>query len=91
MVERYDRPMPKLRNTKPDSSRYEEGSALPGTLNVAQLRHIMLLHQGKADDHSGSMDIHQIAEKFQLEVAQIQQILQFVSLPPEEGNKEKNK
>ncbi|KDP27780.1 hypothetical protein JCGZ_18860 [Jatropha curcas] len=90
VVERYNRPMPKLRNTKPDSDRYEERATPPGTLNVAQLRHLMLLHQGKADDHNGPVDIHQISEKFQLEVAQVQQILQFVSLPPEDSNKQKS-
>ncbi|KAF2289192.1 hypothetical protein GH714_029340 [Hevea brasiliensis] len=88
--ERYNRPMPKLRNTKPDSGRYEERPAPQGTLNVAQLRHIMLLRQGKADDHNGPMDVHQIAEKFQLEVARVQLILQFLSLPPEDSNKKKS-
>ncbi|KAI5572573.1 hypothetical protein POPTR_010G024000v4 [Populus trichocarpa] len=64
VVERYDRPMPKLRNTKPDSGRYEERPGSPGTLNVAQLRQIMLLYQGKADDHEGPMNAQQVAEKF---------------------------
>lgn len=90
VVERQTRPLPKLRNTKPDSSRYEEKPAPPGTLNVAQLRHIMLLHQGKVDDHNGPMDAKQIAEKFQLDVLQVQTILQCVSLPPEDSNKKKN-
>jgi len=90
VVERYDRPMPKLRNTKPDSGRYEEKAVAPGTLNVAQLRHIILMYQGKADDHEGPMNIQQIAEKFQLEVAQVQRILQFLSLPPEDNNKQKS-
>ncbi|XP_050218772.1 uncharacterized protein LOC126669363 [Mercurialis annua] len=88
--ERYDRPMPKLRNTKPDSTRYEERPAPPGTLNIAQLRHMMLLHQGKADDQTGPMDIHQIANKFRLEVDQVQQILKFVTLPPEEKKEERS-
>ncbi|XP_062150303.1 uncharacterized protein LOC133858861 isoform X1 [Alnus glutinosa] len=82
VMEKYNRPMPKLRNTKPDSGRYEERPAPPGTLNVAQLRYIILLHQGKADDHEGPMDIQQIAEKFRIDVAQVERILQFVSLPP---------
>ncbi|KAJ4847054.1 hypothetical protein Tsubulata_037447 [Turnera subulata] len=90
VVERYDRPMPKLRNTKPDSGRVDDQAAPPGTLNVAQLRHIMLLYQGKADDHDGPMDINQIAKKFRLEVAQLQKVLQFVSLPPEDSKKQKN-
>lgn len=85
VVEKYDRPMPKLRNTKPDSGKYEERPAPPGTLNVAQLRHIVLLHQGKADDHDGPMDIQQIAEKFRIDVAQVEKILQFVSLPSEDS------
>ncbi|XWS39046.1 hypothetical protein CRYUN_Cryun18bG0016400 [Craigia yunnanensis] len=83
------RPMPKLRNTTPESGRYEERPAPPGTLNVKQLRDIMLLHQGKADDHDGPMDAQQIAEKFRLDVAQVQRILQFMSLPSEESRKHK--
>ncbi|XP_065863632.1 uncharacterized protein [Euphorbia lathyris] len=90
VVEKYNRPMPKLRNTKPDSDRYEERPTTPGTLNIAQLRHIMLLHQGKAEDQNGPMEIRQIAEMFRLEVGQVQQILQFVSLPPEDSNKKKS-
>ncbi|XP_030545676.2 uncharacterized protein LOC115751808 [Rhodamnia argentea] len=81
VVEKYNRPMPKLRNTKPDSGRYEERPVPEGTLNVAQVRQIILLHQGKADDHSGPMDVQRIAEKFRVDVSQVQKILQFVSLP----------
>ncbi|XP_027339024.1 uncharacterized protein LOC113852840 [Abrus precatorius] len=90
LVEKYNRPMPKLRNTKPDSGHYEERPVPAGTLNVAQLRRIMLLHEGKADDHDGPMDAHQIAEKFQVDVVQIQRILHFLSQPPEGSNKDKN-
>lgn len=90
VVEKYDRPLPKLRNTKPDSDRYEEKPTPAGTLNVAQLRHIILLHEGKADDRDGPMDIHQIAEKFRVDVAQVKMILQFTSLPPEDDSKKKN-
>ena len=89
VVERYKRPLPKLRNTKPDSSRYEERPTEAGTLNVAQLRQIVLLHEGKSDDHNGPMDIHQIAKKFRVDAAEVQRILQFVSLPPEDNKKEK--
>ncbi|XP_022760554.1 uncharacterized protein LOC111306845 [Durio zibethinus] len=89
VVENPSRPLPKLRNTTPDSVRYEERPAAPGTLNVKQLHHIMLLHQGKADDHDGPMDVHQIAEKFRLDAAQVQRILQFISLPPEDSTKQK--
>ncbi|KAI6693060.1 hypothetical protein NL676_020770 [Syzygium grande] len=79
--------MPKLRNTKPDSGRYEERPVPQGTLNVAQVCQIILLHQGKADDHSGPMDIRQISEKFRVDVTHVQKILQFVSLPPEDSSK----
>jgi hypothetical protein len=91
LVERYNRPMPKLRNTKPNSAQYEERPVAAGTLNVAQLRHIILLHEGKADDHNGPMDVHQIAEKFRIDVGQIQKILQFLSHPPEGRSEDKNK
>ncbi|XWS14063.1 hypothetical protein CRYUN_Cryun36dG0091300 [Craigia yunnanensis] len=83
--ENPSRPLPKLRNTMPESGKYEERPAPPGTLNVKQLQHLMLLHQGKADDHNGPMDVQQIAEKFRLDVVQVQRILQFMSLPPEDG------
>ncbi|KAG5006044.1 hypothetical protein AAZX31_09G045300 [Glycine max] len=91
VVDKYNRPMPKLRNTKPDSGRYDERPVPAGTLNVAQLRHVILLHEGKADDYNGRMDAHQIAEKFRVDVVQIQRILQFLSQPPEGSSKDKNK
>lgn len=90
VVEKYNRPLPKLRDTKPDSGKYEERPTSAGTLNVVQLRHIILLHEGKAEDHKGPMDIPQIADKFRVDVAQIQKILQFTSLPPEDSSKQKN-
>ncbi|PIN08154.1 hypothetical protein CDL12_19270 [Handroanthus impetiginosus] len=90
VVEKYKRPLPKLRNTTPDSSRYEERPAPPGTLNIAQVRQIILLHQGKSGDHNGPMDVAQIAERFRIDAAQVQNILQFVALPPEDDSKIKN-
>ncbi|GMP56826.1 hypothetical protein CsSME_00021153 [Camellia sinensis var. sinensis] len=75
VVDKNKRPMPKLRNTSPESSKYEERPVPPGTLNVAQLQHITLLHQGKADDHNGHMDITKIADKLRIDVVQIQKIL----------------
>ncbi|GAA0153491.1 microtubule or microtubule-binding cytoskeletal protein [Lithospermum erythrorhizon] len=90
VVEKYDRPLPKVRNTTPESSRYEERPAPAGTLNVAQLRHIMLLYQGKADDHDGPMDIAQIAARFQMDASQVKRIVQSVSLLPEDSSKRKN-
>ncbi|GFQ04150.1 hypothetical protein PHJA_002558900 [Phtheirospermum japonicum] len=90
VVDKYKRPMPKLRNTTPDSGRYEKRPAPPGTLNVAQVRQIILLHQGKSDEHDGPMNAGQIAERFRIDAAQVQNILQFVSLPPEDDSKRKN-
>ncbi|KAF5815347.1 hypothetical protein HanRHA438_Chr03g0134041 [Helianthus annuus] len=89
VVDKYKRPMPKLRNTTAETGRYEQRPAPPGTLNVAQLRHIILLYQGKADDHNGPMDVNQIAEKFKVDVAQVQRAVQFLSMPPEYFNKQK--
>lgn len=89
VVDKYNRPMPKLRNTTPEMGRYEERPAPPGTLNVAQLRQIILLYHGKSDDHNGPMDVNQIAEKFRIDVAQVQRTVQFLSLPPENANKQK--
>ncbi|XP_028784119.1 uncharacterized protein LOC114740154 [Neltuma alba] len=91
VVQKYKRPMPKLRNTNLESGRYEERPVPSGTLNVAQLRHVILLHEGKADDHDGRMDVQQIAERFQVDNVQIQKILQFLSLPLEDINREKNR
>ena len=89
VVDKYNRPMPKLRNTTPETGRYENRPAAPGTLNVAQLRHVILLYQGKAEDHNGPMDVNQIAEKYRLDVDQVQRAVQFLSLPPEFLNKQK--
>ncbi|KAK4388455.1 hypothetical protein Sango_2452100 [Sesamum angolense] len=90
VVEKYKRPLPKVRNTTPESGRYEQRPVPPGTLNVAQVRQIILLHQGKSDDHDGPMDVPQIAERFRIDAAQVQNILKFVALPPEDDSKRKN-
>ncbi|KAL5701185.1 hypothetical protein ACHQM5_026549 [Ranunculus cassubicifolius] len=87
IVEKYDRPMPKLRNTKSEPSYDEEAAAPPGTLNVAQLREVLRLHRGK------TKDANEIAKSFRMDVAQVEKILQFVSLPPENnsGSKQQGK
>lgn len=90
-MERYERPMPKLRNTDVKSSRYEDRPAPPGTLNVAQMRHVIQLHEGKAEDHNGTMAVQQIAQRYNVSVTQIHTILQFLSLPPEDTLRAKNK
>ncbi|CAE5968052.1 unnamed protein product [Arabidopsis arenosa] len=89
VVETSKRPLPKLRNTTPESTRYEENPVPQGTLNVAQVRHIMLLFQGKAQDHHGPMSANEIAEKYRINVSQVQKITQFLSLPTEVTDKQK--
>ncbi|VVA98879.1 unnamed protein product [Arabis nemorensis] len=89
VVETSKRPLPKLRNTTPESTRYEEKPVPQGTLNVAQVRHIMLLYQGKAQDHNGPMSVNEIAEKYRIDASQVQKITQFLSLPPEVTNRQK--
>ncbi|XP_010548932.1 PREDICTED: uncharacterized protein LOC104820251 [Tarenaya hassleriana] len=89
VMERSKRPLPKLRNTIPGSGRYEERPAPPGTLNVAQVRHIMLLYQGKADDHTGPMGVKEIAARYKIDESQVQKIVQFLSLPPEDTKQQK--
>ncbi|RWR76535.1 hypothetical protein CKAN_00498100 [Cinnamomum micranthum f. kanehirae] len=86
IVEKYNRPLPKLRTSKA-AGHDDKKPTPPGTLNTAQLRHILLLHQGKADDHDGPMDTHHIAEKFKIDAVEVERILQFISLPPEDIDK----
>ncbi|KAJ4897709.1 hypothetical protein Rs2_24503 [Raphanus sativus] len=91
VVETSKRPLPKLRNTTPESTRYEEKPVPQGTLNVAQVRHIMLLYQGKAQDHNGPMSVDEIAKNYRIDVSQVQKITQFLSLPPEVTDKQKKR
>ena len=71
-METSKRPLPKLRNTTPESTRYEAKPVPQGTLNVAQVRHIMLLYQGKAQDHKGPMTLNEIAKNYRIDVSQVQ-------------------
>lgn len=90
VVQKTQRPLPKLRNTSPDTGRYEERPVAVGTINVAQLRQIMLLHQSKVDEHDGSLGLKEVAEKFRLDAVQLERIFRHVSLPPED-NTSKNR
>ncbi|EYU45558.1 hypothetical protein ABFS82_14G009200 [Erythranthe guttata] len=90
VVDKYRRPLPKVRNTTPESGGYEERPAPPGTLNVSQIRQVILLHQGKSDEHNGAMSVAQIAQRFRLDAAQVENIIQFVTLPPEDASKKNN-
>jgi predicted transcriptional regulator len=49
----------------------------------------MLLFQGKSQDHHGPMGVNEIAEKYRIDVSQVQKITQFLSLPQEITDKQK--
>ncbi|RWW76277.1 hypothetical protein BHE74_00015643 [Ensete ventricosum] len=87
IVERYNRPMPKLRSSREEAGASGQKPLPPGTLSVEQVRQIILLHQGKAVEHPGPMDIQDIANKFGVDAAQVQQITRFMSLPPQDGER----
>ncbi|CAO2832015.1 unnamed protein product [Amaranthus hypochondriacus] len=91
VVQKTSRPLPKLRNTTTDTGRYEERPVTAGTLNVAQLRHIMRLYQGNTDEHDRPLELKEIAERFRVDVAQLERIFQHVSLPPEDDNSNKKR
>lgn len=82
VVPKYNRPLPKLRNTSVNTGPNGEKILAPGTLTVAQLHQMLLLHEGKAENQEKSMDAKGIAERFQLDVLVVQRILHYVSLPP---------
>ncbi|KAH9617758.1 hypothetical protein KSS87_005636 [Heliosperma pusillum] len=89
VVRKSSRAMPRLRNTTPDTGRYEERPVAAGTLNVAQLRHILLLHQGKSDGYDKNVGPKEIAEKFRLDPTQVERIFHFVSMPAENNTRQK--
>lgn len=80
--------MPKLRSSREEAGASGQKPLPPGTLSVEQVCQIILLHQGKAVDHPGVMDIQDIANKFGVDPGQVQQITQFMSLPPQDGKRE---
>ena len=90
VVQKSKRPLPKVRNSTSDPGRYEERPVAAGTLNVAQFRRIMLLYQGKADDHDGPMDVTEIAQRFRVDAAELQRIFQFVSLASEDADRKRH-
>ena len=82
IVEKYNGPMPKVRSSKVEVNG-KENPLSSGTLETPQLKQILLLHAGKSEEHSRPMSIESIAEKFEIDPAQVKNILRFVSLPPE--------
>ncbi|XP_068658715.1 uncharacterized protein [Aristolochia californica] len=90
IVEKYNRPMPKLRSTEAVAGDNGPKAPPPGTLDIEKLKEILLVHQGKTSDHKGSMGARQIAEKFNIEVDYVEKMLSYVSLPPEESGNKRN-
>lgn len=82
VVPKYNRPLPKLRKTSVDTSSGGEKTLAPGTFTVAQLRQMLLLHEGKAENQEKPMDPKGIADRVQLDVRVVQKIIHYVSLPP---------
>lgn len=82
IVEKYNRPLPKLRTSKTEISG-DESNTPPGTLDIVKIKQILLLHEGKSEEHQGPLDVDAIAKKFMIDAAQVHKILRFVSLPPE--------
>ncbi|CAN6347934.1 unnamed protein product [Urochloa humidicola] len=89
VVQRYDRPLPKVRTSKAEPG--ESGSRqLPsGALNVQHIQEIIQLYQGKSSTHNGSMSVDDIASKFRVEASVVRSIVQFVALPEDDTVKKK--
>ncbi|KAL5206230.1 hypothetical protein ABZP36_034439 [Zizania latifolia] len=84
IVDRYNRPLPKVRTSKPEPSEGSHRQLPPGTINVAHVHEIIQLYQGKSSSHPGPMSVDEIASKFRVEASVVQNIVQFVSLPQDE-------
>lgn len=87
MHKTYTRSLPKLRSSTAEPGASEQKPLPPGTLSIEHVRQIILLHQGKAEDHPSKMDVQDIAKQYGVDVEHVQQIIQFMSLPPEEDGK----
>lgn len=87
IVENYKRPLPKLRSSRAEVEGDGQRSAPPGTLTAAQLQEIILLHQGKSEQHQAPMAVPDIAKRFRIDAAQVERIVQFISMPPENNSK----
>jgi hypothetical protein len=89
IVQRYERPLPKVRTSKAEPG--ESGSRqLPsGALNVRQIQEVIQLYQGKSSTHHSPMSVDDIASKFRVEASVVRNIVQFVSLPQDETPEKK--
>ncbi|XP_020587063.1 uncharacterized protein LOC110029222 [Phalaenopsis equestris] len=91
IVQKYKRPLPKVRSSVEQVGSHDQKPLLPGTLTVAQLQEILLLHQGKSGEQKGPIDFQEIAKKFGVDSAQVEQIFQFISLHPENEKNDSKK
>ncbi|XP_025805182.1 uncharacterized protein LOC112884078 isoform X2 [Panicum hallii] len=89
IVQRYDRPLPKVRTSKADPGQSGSRQLPSGALNVQHIQEIIQLYQGKSSTHHGPMSVDDIASKFRVEASVVRNIVQFVSLPQDETAKKK--
>ena len=68
IVERYNRPLPRVRSLKVEV-KGKENPPPSGTLEIPQLKQILLLQARKSEEHSEPMSIESIAEKFKIDLA----------------------
>ncbi|KAL6643678.1 hypothetical protein ACP70R_018444 [Stipagrostis hirtigluma subsp. patula] len=85
VVQRYGRPLPKVRTSKPEPGQSGNRQLPPGALNVEHIQEMIQLYQGKSGNHHGPMSVDDIASKFRVEAAIVQNIVQSVSLPQDEN------
>uniref|UniRef100_A0A0A9F8E8 Uncharacterized protein n=1 Tax=Arundo donax TaxID=35708 RepID=A0A0A9F8E8_ARUDO len=81
IVQRYDRPLPKVRTSIPEPGQSGNRQLPQGALNVEHIQEIIELYQGKSGSHRGPMSVDDIAVRFTVEASVVQSIVQFVSLP----------
>ncbi|GJN34848.1 hypothetical protein PR202_gb23547 [Eleusine coracana subsp. coracana] len=89
IVQRYDRPLPKVRTSGSEPGQSGSRQLPQGALNVQHIQEIIQLYQGKSSSHHGPMSVDDIASKFRIKATTVQNIVQFVSLPQDEDVKKK--
>jgi len=90
VVQRYNRPLPKVRTSKAEPGQSGSRQLPSGALNVQHIQEIIQLYRGKSTNHLGPMSVDDIASRFRVEASVVQNIVQFVSLPQDETVKKKD-
>lgn len=75
----HKRPLPTNRHSTFGAK--EDSIVAPGTLNVAHIRQMFLLYQGLAEGEKKTMDARALAEKYNVDFALLQKVLQFYAIP----------